>query len=173
MDHYVARVDALQLTASRPSGEQSRQREGTNAQPGSQLRTRSSPPDMSNSLPTQERKPHIQADIFGNCSGMASLIPSKPPSLPFSPDLLAYSHPQVPNTGYLDWLWNPLCPSLSWHISWCSCQHLGMQGCGSFALLGCFFFPPFFFSPLPSPSFFSPLLFFFCCCFWLSPPLPS
>lgn len=110
MGRYIWLID------SRSSGEQSRQRESTNAWPISQLHQRSSPPDMSNSLPTQERKPHIQADIFGNCSGMASLIPSKPPSLPFSPDLFAYSHLQVPNTGYLDCLWNLLCPSLRWHI---------------------------------------------------------
>lgn len=63
---------------------------------------------MPNYLPTQERKPHIQADILGNHSGMGSLIPAKPPPLPFSPDLLAYSHPQVPNTSYLCCLWNPL-----------------------------------------------------------------
>lgn len=102
---------------------------------------------MSNSLPTQERKPHIQADIFGNCSGMASLIPSKPPSLPFSPDLLAYSHPQVPNTGYLESLKSTLpLPELA-HVlmllpaSWNAV-------CGSFALLCLFFFSS---SPLHSP----------------------
>lgn len=117
---------------------------------------------MPNSLSTQERKPHIQADIFGNCSGMASLIPSKPPSLPFSPDLLAYSHLQVPSTGYLDCLWNLLCPSLRWHIvlillpaSWNAMLHSFVMLCFVF-----FFFPLFLLSPpLSFPFFFFSVLF--------------
>lgn len=98
----MAWVDDIRLIDSRSSV--------SKADKGKELTFNPSPSSVSKvhllicPTPCQPKKGsrNIQADIFGNCSGMASLIPSKPPSLPFSPDLLAYAHPQVPNTGYLE-----------------------------------------------------------------------